>query len=96
MLPLTPTPPVTTTVPVVELEEAVPAVNVTAPFAVSVVNAPLLAVEAPIGVLLMEPVVIVAPVIVLLVSVSEPAKVARVPVVGSVTLVLAEVVSVKV
>ena len=56
------------------------------------VNAPVDLVEAPIGVLSIEPPVIVAPWIVLLVNVSLPANVAKVPVVGSVTLVLPVVV----
>jgi hypothetical protein len=70
------------------------AANVTLPEALIVVNAPVEAVDAPIGVLLIEPALMIAPVIVLLVSVSVPAKVARVPVVGNVTLV--EAVAVKV
>jgi hypothetical protein len=96
MLPPTPTPPVTITAPLVELVEAVEEVNVVAPFEVKVVNAPVDLVEAPIVVLLIEPPVIVAPSMVLLVNVSVPAKVATVPVVGNVMLVLAVVVSVKV
>jgi hypothetical protein len=89
-------PPVRTTAAVPSAEASVELVNVTALLAVREVNAPVFAVEAPIGVLLIEPVVITAPVIVLLVRVSEPARVARVPVVGNVTLVLAVVVSVRV
>jgi hypothetical protein len=89
-------PPERITAAVVKLEASVAEVNVTAPEAARVVNAPVLVVEAPIGVLLILPVVIVAPVIVLLVNVSLPASVATVPVVGRVMLVLAVVVSVKV
>ena len=46
-VPDTPTPPVTTSVPVPVVVDAVFCVRVTAPFAVSVVNAPVLAVLAP-------------------------------------------------
>lgn len=55
MAPLTPKPPVMTSVPVVVDELAVPAVNVVAPLAVSVVKAPVLAVVLPIGVACMDP-----------------------------------------
>ena len=49
--PPTPNPPVITTAPLVLLVEAVLLVNVVSPFDVSVVNAPVLAVVLPIGVL---------------------------------------------
>jgi len=52
MLPLTPTPPVTTSVPVPVVVDAVPAVNVVAPFDVNDVNAPVDRVLAPMLVLL--------------------------------------------
>jgi hypothetical protein len=45
-----PTPPVTTSVPVTVLVDPVLAVNVVAALDVKVVNAPLFAVELPIGV----------------------------------------------
>ena len=60
IFPLTPTPPVTTNVPVAVSVLAVLAVRVVAPLAVSVVNAPVLAFVAPIVVLLIDPPVIVA------------------------------------
>lgn len=53
--PETPTPPVTTRVPDVVVVDAVPAVSVTAPLAVNVVNAPVEAVVDPTGVACSEP-----------------------------------------
>lgn len=76
--PETPIPPVTTKVPVVYDDDAVAAVNVVAPFEVKVVKAPVPLVVEPI---LEES-------IVLFVRLSDPAKVARVPVVGRVTPVV--------
>ena len=56
------------------------------------VNAPVDLGDAPIGVLSIEPPVMVGDVNVLFVNVSVPARVASVPVVGSVTEVFAVVV----
>jgi hypothetical protein len=64
--PLTPTPPVTTTVPVVVELLAVPAVNVVAALLVNVVNAPVDLVVAPIGVLFKLVAVVTPNVVVLL------------------------------
>jgi hypothetical protein len=72
-----PTPPVTTSVPVVWLLEAVFAVNVVEELAVRVVNAAVLGLEEPM----------LEFVIVLFANDSEPDSVAKVPVVGSVTFV---------
>ena len=77
-------PPERTTAAVVKLEASVAEVNVTAPEAARVVNAAVLGDDEPM----------LEPVIVLLLKVSVPAKVARVPVTGSVNVVLAVVVSV--
>jgi hypothetical protein len=89
-------PPERTTAPLPTAEVSVVLVNVTAPEAARVVNAPVFAVVLPIGVLLIEPPVTVGDVNVLLVNVSAPSRVATVPVVGSVMLVFAVVVNVKV
>jgi len=70
--------------------------RVVAPLADNVVNAPVFGVVAPIVALLIEPPLTVGDVRVLLVRVSLPSNVARVPVVGSVILVFAVVVKVRV
>jgi len=88
-------PPDNTAAAVPRAEASVVAVNVTAPEAARVVNAPVFVVEAPIGVLLILPVVITAPVIVLLVSVSVVARPTKVSVeVGSVNVPLLTIVAI--